>query len=70
VLSRRVVNWQTRLLSNHPNEARAALDQLLSGRVVVWGTAGDWETEGFDPNDRRGRKNLEPADCLSVRDHA
>jgi hypothetical protein len=67
VLEQRVSDWKARLLSEFRDEARLVLDQILAKRsIVLWaGTTADFETaEGFDPDDTRGKENLEPADCF------
>ena len=40
------------------------MSQLI-GSITLWvGTAADLDVaEGADPNDRRGKENLEPDDC-------
>jgi site-specific DNA recombinase len=67
VLEQRVSDWKARLLSEHLDEARFIVEQLLrSTPITLWhGEAGDFATfVGVDPNDRRGKENLELADTL------
>jgi site-specific DNA recombinase len=66
VLEKRTSDWQTRLLSEHRHETRAALDQLLTGRAIILfsgGTADEGPILFFD-DDQRGKEGIEPEDCL------
>jgi recombinase/recombinase-like zinc beta ribbon protein len=66
LFEKRVADWQTRLLSDHRHETRAALDQLLTGRAIILfsgGTADEGPILFFD-DDQRGKEGIEPEDCL------
>ena len=64
MFSRRVADWQTRLLSDHRQETRAALDRLLQGRAIVLLGMTAGEVVGFFGDDDRGKEGIEPEDCL------
>ena len=58
VLEQRISDWKARLGSDHVEEARFILEQLISNNpVTLWnGRAEDLETaDGFEPGDERGK---------------
>jgi hypothetical protein len=60
VLEQRCTDWRERLRSEHPEEARFVVQQLI-GPLTLWNGRGG-ETfapmEGFDPDDRRGHEGI------------
>ncbi len=66
VLEQRVADWKARLLSDHVEEARFIVEQLLrSNPITLWnGVAADLEiAAAADPNDVRGTENIDLEDC-------
>jgi hypothetical protein len=63
-LDQRAADWRERLRSEYPDEARFVVQQLIGPLTLRVGTAEDLETfEGCDPDDRRGKEEIEFEDC-------
>lgn len=71
VLEQRVADWKQRLRSDHVEEARFIVEQLLRlTPITLWNADSYAETLeavealGVDPKDMRGKENIELEDCF------